>query len=235
MKFKQNLKFSETINGLVYKSIETELEMSQCYQLYQKSFMKDEPITRNFRDINAQSQEELGFFDQELFFGPISDGVSLIVVDPEAGNKVVGMRISQLVDRTSNDEVDEAPDLSAYSLYTQLVFHCFDLVGSVQEVMELNPEINKLYYMIMMAVEQDYRGRGIAGNLISKSLEIAKVAGCGGAYVTATSVFTRKIFNKRGFDEFRSVEWDKIEFNGELLCVGKDFGSDKLSSHFIKL
>ena len=62
-------------------------------------FFKDEPIARNFRDINAQFQEELEFFDHELFFGPISDGVSLIVVDPQAGNKVVGMRISQLVER----------------------------------------------------------------------------------------------------------------------------------------
>ena len=106
----------EVINGLVYKSIQTELEVSQCYQLYQKSFMKgdilgsswsvwfanfitDEPITRNFRDKEAQTAEEIKFFDNELFYGPVSDGVSLIVVDPEAGNRVVGMRISAVVDR----------------------------------------------------------------------------------------------------------------------------------------
>ena len=101
--------------------------------------------------------------------------------------------------------------------------------------MELNPDINRVYYMAMMTVEQDYREKGIAGHLISKSLEISKEAECGGAFVSATSIFTRKIFNKRGFDEFKSVKWDEIEFKGELMCAGKDFGSDKISSHFIKL
>ena len=51
-----------------------------------------------------------------------------------------------------------------------------DLAGTVQEVMELNPDINRVYYMAMMTVEQDYREKGIAGHLISKSLEIAKEA-----------------------------------------------------------
>ena len=59
----------------------------------------DEPITRNFREKKKQTAEEIKFFDRELFYGPIHDGVSLIVVDPEAGNKVVGMRISAVVDR----------------------------------------------------------------------------------------------------------------------------------------
>ena len=102
-------------------------------------------------------------------------------------------------------------------------------------MLDTHPDINRIYYMVMMGVEEEYRGRGIAGNLITKSLEIARLAGCGGAYVTATSGLTRKIFDKRGMKEIRSQAWDKIEFNGKLLCLGKDFGSDKISSHFILL
>ena len=132
-------------------------------------------------------------------------------------------------------EPEESPDLSTYSLYTQLVFHCFDLVGCPQEMLNTHPTINKIYYMVMMGVDEKYRGRGIAGKLIDKCLDIARLAGCDGAYVTATSGITRRIFGKRGMDEVRGVEWDKIEFKGKLLCVGKDFGSDKISSHFIKL
>lgn len=232
MQFRHNLQFREVINGLVYKSIETELEISQCYQLYQNSFMKDEPITRNFRDKNAQTKAEIQWFDTELFFGPISDGVSLIVVDPNAGNRVIGMRISALVDRV---EPEEPADLSAFSYYTQLLFHCFDQLGCPQTMLDIHTDISRIYYMIMMGVHEDYRGKGIAGNLITKSLKIAKQVGCEGAYVTATSGLTRKIFNKRGFEEVKSIEWDKIEFQGELPCVGKDFGSDKISSHFIRL
>ena len=89
--------------------------------------------------------------------------------------------------------------------------------------------------MIMMGVDEAYRGRGIAGNLIDKSFKVAKQARCNGAYVTATSGLTRKIFDKRGMDMIRAVLWDTVEFKGKNVCVGKDFGSDKISSHFIKL
>ena len=102
-------------------------------------------------------------------------------------------------------------------------------------MLDTHPTLNKIYYMIMMGVQEDYRGRGIAGKLINKSFDVARLAGCDGAYVTATNGFTRRIFNKKGMEEVRSLEWDKVEFKGELICAGKDFGSDKISSHFMEL
>ena len=145
------------------------------------------------------------------------------------------LSLAIIIQSFQRSEPEEPADLSSFSFYTQLVFHCFDQVGSPQEMLDIYQDINRIYYMIMMAVDGDYRGRGIAGNLITKSMEIAKLAGCEGAYVTATSGITRKIFDKRGMQEVKSQEWDKIEFKGELPCLGKDFGSDKISSHFIRL
>ena len=95
--------------------------------------------------------------------------------------------------------------------------------------------MNSIYYMVIMGVKKDYRGRGIAGNMARKSLEVAKTVGCEGAYVTATNGVARKIFNKIGMNEVRSLEWDNIAFQGELPCRGKDFGSNKISSHFLLL
>jgi len=89
--------------------------------------------------------------------------------------------------------------------------------------------------MIMMGVDEEYRGRKIATNLIQMCFKIARLAGCDAAYVTATNKFTRKIFNNQGMEEFRSVEWDKIEFEGQFPCVGKDLGSDQISSHVLRL
>ena len=45
------------------------------------------------------------------------------------------------------DPVEET-DLTQFSDYTQLVFHCFDLVGSPQEMFEQNPgkSIGKVNY-----------------------------------------------------------------------------------------
>ena len=51
--------------------------------------------------------------------------------------------------------------------------------------------------MIMMGVDEEYRGRKIATNLIQMCFKIARLAGCDATYVTATNKFTRKIFNNQ--------------------------------------
>jgi len=152
MEFNTNISFREEVGGLIYKTIESEIEVAQCYQLYQKSFMKDEPITKNFRDKKEQKKKEIQFFDDELFYGPIKDGVSLIVVDPENGNKVIGMRISALVERNNNTTTDEAEaeteeNLSSFSFYTQFVFHCFGQVGCPEDVLAVHTDLNKATFI----------------------------------------------------------------------------------------
>ena len=161
------------IDGLIYKTIECEMEAQQCYRyqpiiingetveseqksstcqqspyrLFQSSFMKDEPITRVFRDKSLQSKEELRFWDEALYHEPVKDGVSLIVVDPAKGNQVVGMRISETKSRAkeSNDgDGEEEQDLTQFSFYAQLVFHVLDAAGSA-EVFILDWSLCKLY------------------------------------------------------------------------------------------
>ena len=96
----------------------------------------DEPITRVFRDKSQQSKEELKFWDQALYHDPVKDGVSLIVVDPDKGNQVIGMRISETKSRnqTSSGD-DQEPDFSQFSFYTQLVFHVLDKAGTAEVFM----------------------------------------------------------------------------------------------------
>ena len=66
------------------------------------NFLSDEPITKNFRDESLQSTEEKTFFDDSYFYDLIKQGVSLIVIDPEENNKVIGMRISGCFERLIN-------------------------------------------------------------------------------------------------------------------------------------
>ena len=87
--------------------------------------------------------------------------------------------------------------------------------------------------MIILGVDSAYRRKGIAGELVRMSLEVAKAKGCGGAYVEVSSGFTRRIVEKAGFEEIRRLKWNEIEFKGEFICKGKDFDSDGISSNFI--
>jgi len=100
MEIENKPKYRKVINGLVYKTVETVKEVEKCFELYQNSFMKDEPITKNFRDESLQSAEEKAFFDNSYFYDLIKQGVSLIVIDPQENNKVIGMRISGCFNRS---------------------------------------------------------------------------------------------------------------------------------------
>jgi len=239
------LHFNKEVDGLIYKIIETEEEIKQCFELYQNSFLKDEPITKTFRDRSLQSQAEITFFDRALFHDPVRFGVSLIVVDPQKDNAVIGMRISKTADRikkhslrvkrlsyyqrASMDQGHDESLFANYSFYTRFVMECFDQLGTTEDLFEVFPDYYKIYYMLMMTVNPDYRGRGIASKLIDCCFEVAKMAGCDSAYVVATSPYTARIFQKQ-MTEFRSLRWEEIEFDGGNPCEDKDMGSEEIKS-----
>jgi len=100
-------KYRKEVDGLIYKTVETKSEVEKCFDLYQNSFLKDEPITKTFRIESEQSKEEKVFFDKVYFYDMINQGVSLIVIDPAADGKIIGMRISGICNRSCLFESSE--------------------------------------------------------------------------------------------------------------------------------
>ena len=47
-----------------------------------------------------------------------------------------------------------------------------DSAGTLQDLFEAQPELKKIYYMMMMTVDPGYRGRGIASQLITSCFEV---------------------------------------------------------------
>jgi len=266
MDFEYVIKYYKEVNGLIYKTIETDSEVSQCHDIFHNSFLKDEPITKNFRDKSKQSEEELAFWDTAFFYDVIKQGVSLIVVDPtKEGRPVIGMRLSSLEKRkesleeeVGHDEQEnskhpsvsrqlsrrisrhlsrEPPeiqsDISNFSFYTRLVVHILDQAGTAKEIFEQNSHFTNLYYMVLMTVNPEYRGRGIATSLVESCFEVAQMLGCDSAFVTATSPYTAKIFRKLDMTQFRELKWKSISFEGSFPCENKDMGSESVVS-FVK-
>jgi len=226
-------------------------------------FFSDEPITKNFRDKSQQSEEELKFWDKAFFYDVIQQGVSIIVIDPtKEGKPVVGMRLSTLekrgetLDKESDKiDLDEPktdirppllrkissrdhsisiePDISNFSFFTRLTVHILDQAGKAEEVFEENSNFTNLYYMVLMTVNPEYRGRGIATSLVKSCFEVAELAGCDSAFVTATSPYTAKIFRKLDMTQFRQLTWKSISFDGHFPCRDKDMGSESVTS-FVK-
>ncbi len=79
---------------------------------------------------------------------------------------------------------------------------------------EAKPSVNKLYDMFCLGTDPAYRRRGIGTELVKQAFKIAKKAKCEGAFVWATSDFSRKIFNNLGMELFHRGEWDSYKLPG---------------------
>ncbi len=99
---------------------------------------------------------------------------------------------------------------------------------------EKNPGVNKLYQMFSLATDPAYRRRGIATELIKQGFKIAKKAGCEGAFVWATSDFSRKIFNNLGMECFHKAQWDSYKLPGtDKLWFDYKVGSECSTQHYM--
>ena len=83
--------------------------------------------------------------------------------------------------------------------------------------------------MVAMATHPDYRGKGIAKELVKQAFIVAKKAECNGIKVLATSDYTRKIFHKMGFETIGTKIWKECE---NLPNEVDSFGA---TGHFIRI
>ena len=83
--------------------------------------------------------------------------------------------------------------------------------------------------MVAMATHPDHRGKGIARELVKQAFIVAKKAECNGIKVLATSDYTRKIFQKMGFETIGTKIWKDCE---HLPNKVDSFGA---TGHFIRI
>ena len=67
----------------------------------------------------------------------------------------------------------------------------------------------------------------------SLSFPTAQKAECSAAIVMATSDFSRKIFEKLGFDEISSKEWKDIVYDGKQAF--ENVSAENATAHYLKL
>ena len=90
----------------------------------------------------------------------------------------------------------------------------FDELTYAGDIFEAHPDVRKIYEMFAMATHPEYRGRGIAGQLVEQALKVAKKADCDAVAVIATSDFTSRIFRKLGMQVIGTKNWQDLHYNG---------------------
>ena len=113
------------------------------------------------------------------------------------------------------------------------VMTLFDEIMYPGDIFEKYPDNTKFFDMFTLATHPNYRGKGIGRNLVQESLKVGRQAECTAAIVLATNDFSRKIFEKVGFELLKSKNWEDCIYNGT-----KAFGnvpSKNASAHYLKL
>ena len=66
----------------------------------------------------------------------------------------------------------------------------------------------KIYFCMALGVARKYRGQGIGGKLLKRSIEHAKERGCSHMYAMATGKYSQKIFHNYGFEVIKEKNYD---------------------------
>ena len=109
----------------------------------------------------------------------------------------------------------------------------FDEIMYPGDIFETHSQDTKFFDMFTLATHPDYRGKGIGRTLVQESLKVGQEAGCSAAIVLATNDFSRKIFEKVGFELLKTKNWNDCLYNGTPA-----FGnvpSKFASAHYLKL
>ena len=113
------------------------------------------------------------------------------------------------------------------------VMTLFDEIMYPGDIFDAHSEDNKFFDMFTLATHPDYRGKGIGRTLVNESLKVGQEARCSAAIVLATNDFSRRIFEKVGFELIQIKKWEDCIYNGEPA-----FGnvlSKFASAHYLKL
>jgi len=111
----------------------------------------------------------------------------------------------------------------------------FDELMHSSDIFRQRPDVTKIYDMFALATLPNYRGKGLATQLVQQALLVAKKAQCNGVTVLASSDYTRRIFNKLGMEVIGSKDWTDLKNPADGKSIFSDVPSEKATAHFKKL
>lgn len=95
------------------------------------------------------------------------------------------------------------------------ILSLFDHIDSIFNVFDLYPEYEHGLDGKILAVNSEYRGVGIAGKLIARTIEYMQEHSIPLFHVLCSSKFSARVCEKHGFDEVFSLPYLDYVVNGE--------------------
>ncbi|XP_066145873.1 arylalkylamine N-acetyltransferase 1-like isoform X2 [Euwallacea fornicatus] len=170
-------------------------------------FFKDEPLNKYLDLINEDNPRCV---DLEKFaLKELSNGINLKAV--HNGN-IIGICLNAVLKRDylQNSEDQQKITDEKFSKIVRML----DKVGLESNVFQRFPDCDKAVTVKILSVDGNYRGQGIAKELLNKTREIAKELGAGFVTVDCSSHFTALALKKLGFELHYTLKYADHRENG---------------------
>lgn len=183
-------------------------------KLLYANFFTDEPMSRSLKLTDGVKRDPV--LDEFVFAG-LKENLTIVAIDSLTGN-LLGACINVIAvksekEETLEDYVDKYKD-SAFRHIMHVVYHVNHDAGDIYGEMGSNT----LFDIKMIVTDKLNRKGGLATDLLSRSVDLAKCLGFKGIKTEATGLYSRKAFTKIGFgvkaeciyEDFVSEDGDKI-------------------------
>ena len=201
----------------------------RALQFYRETFIPREPVLYCLGCHKMSNEKSDGMMLQHF-----SENLTWIAIDESTG-KLVGIRVSHCIaakDLSDNTQTYEDHIQSGWSEAFAALNVINDATLDVKEVLKQYNE-TKLLKLHSLGVDPAYGNKGIASELVRRSLADGSKKGFSLAAVVATGNASQRIFRKLGFQEIKAVYYKDFHINGEPRLKNIDCGTESQIS-FVK-
>ncbi|CAF0975000.1 unnamed protein product [Rotaria sp. Silwood1] len=169
-----------------------------------ESFFRDEPINKR---LSFDLPKEPAEFTNMSVEKALQDKCSYVAIDISQ-QKVIGVSLNVI--ENMNDEVDIF-DSSQFK--SEKLRYVFKLLGDVHGQIDLFKIFNtdRLLHLLMVSVDEKYRGLNLTRQMMNLSIEQAKTYGIKGAFAETTGLYSSKAMLKMGFKVYNEIIYAKYD------------------------
>lgn len=186
----------------------TEKDADEVLALLKKFFFKDEPLNTYIQLGECKELEEYSLKN-------IKDGCSYKAVDTKG--KIIGVLLNGILKKPLIDEKPIQHAITCKHPKFKKILSLMDYIDSQFSIFDLYPNADIIIDAKIVSVDENYRGMGIAGRLIEKTLDYIKENSIPVLHVLCSSHYSARVMEKIGFHEVYSLNYDDFKINDEIV------------------
>ncbi|KAK3857632.1 hypothetical protein Pcinc_036123 [Petrolisthes cinctipes] len=195
-----------TTEEIQYKVL-TPTDLNEVTQLMADQFLPRNPLAIFAGETTL---EKFGTDLKTYMEKCVKSGVSMGAYT--SSGRLVGFRLSYIM----TPATEQQEHCTSNSL-------CFKVLEQMEDGVDLfkQKDVQKILELFAVTVHNDYGGRGIAGNLIKKTIAIAEEKGCQLATTKITNILSGKIYKRLGFQTETTLDLTTIPGLNTSLMPGE--------------